>query len=78
MKYFGKGKQVQGDKIEAHFNCQEPEVGCSKDVPTEHEKDEIPPQLDNIDSTNDMFIEFQSSACLEILTKSILSLGFIV
>ena len=21
MKYSGKGKQVQGDKIEAHFNC---------------------------------------------------------
>ena len=61
MKYYRKGKQVQGDKIEAHFNCQEPEVGCSKDVPTEHEKDEVPPQLDNIDSTNDMIIEFQSS-----------------
>src|SRR6266508_3824603 len=41
MKYSGKGKQVQEDKIEAYFNCQEPEVGCSKDVPIEHEKDEI-------------------------------------
>ena len=61
MKYSGKGKQVQGDKIEAHFNCQEQEVGCFKDVPTEHEKDEIPPQLDNIESTNDMIIEFQSN-----------------
>ena len=61
MKYSRKGKQVQGDKIEAHFNCQEPEVGCSKDVLAEHEDEKIPPQLDNLDSTDEMILEFQSN-----------------
>ena len=33
------GKQVQGDKLEAHFTTQPIDISCSKDVPTEHNKD---------------------------------------
>src|SRR5438045_2313076 len=32
IKYSGKGKQIQGDKFEAHFNTQTTDVGCSNDV----------------------------------------------
>ena len=33
------GKQVQRDKFEAHFNNRPTNISCSKDVPTEHNKD---------------------------------------
>jgi len=33
------GKQVQGDKLEAHFNTRPSGISCSKDVPTEQNKD---------------------------------------
>ena len=58
MKYSGKGKKVQGDEFEEHFNTRTTDVGCSKDVPVKHEDEKIPPQLDNLDSTNDMILEF--------------------
>src|SRR5438128_2718094 len=32
MKYSEKGKQVQGDEFEAHFNTQTTDIGCSKNV----------------------------------------------
>ena len=35
------GKQVQGDKLEAHFNTRPSGISCSKDVPTEQNKDVI-------------------------------------
>src|SRR6266508_3914761 len=52
MKHSEKGKQVQGDEFEAHFNTQTTDIGCSKHVLTEHEYEKIPPQLDNLDSTD--------------------------
>ena len=61
IKYSGKGKQVQGDEFEAHFNTQPTDVRCSKDVLAEHEDEKIPSQLDNLDSTDDMILEFQSN-----------------
>ena len=60
MKYSEKGKQVQGDEFEAHFNTQTTDVGCSKDVLAEHEVEKILPQLDNLNSTENMIVEFQS------------------
>ena len=60
MKYSEKGKQVQGDEFEAHFNTQTTDIGCSKNVLTEHEDEKIPPQLDNLDSTDNMILEFKS------------------
>ena len=33
------GKQFQRDKFEAHFNNRPTNISCSKDVPTEHNKD---------------------------------------
>ena len=61
LKFSGKGKQVQVEKFEAYFNTQTTDVGCSKDVLAEHEDEKISPQLDNIDSTEDMILEFQSN-----------------
>ena len=51
------GKQVHGDKFEAHFTAQSTEAGCSKDVPPEHEKEKLPPQFDDLFSTDDMLID---------------------
>jgi hypothetical protein len=59
------GKLVQGDKYEAHFITQPTDASCSKDIPTEHNKDvlmehdneKIPPQSDNLLSTDDMLVE---------------------
>ena len=36
LKYVGK--QVQGDKFEDHFTTRSIDISCSKDVPTEHNK----------------------------------------
>ena len=33
------GKQVQGDELEDHFTTRPIDISCSKDVPTEHNKD---------------------------------------
>ena len=33
------GKQVQGDELETHFTTRPIDISCSKDVPTEHNKD---------------------------------------
>jgi hypothetical protein len=60
-------KQVQGDKYEAHFTTRPTNASCSKDVPTEYNEDVltehdngmIPPQLDDLFSTDGMLIEFQ-------------------
>ena len=38
------GKQVQGNKFEAHFNTRPTNIICSKDVPTKHDNEEIPPR----------------------------------
>ena len=61
IKFSGKDKKVQGDKFEAHFNTQTTDVGCSKDVLAEHEVEKILPQLDNLNSTENMIVEFQSN-----------------
>jgi hypothetical protein len=50
------GKQVHGDKFEAHFATHTPGAGCSKDVPAEHNKEKDPMQLDEFFSTDDMMI----------------------
>jgi hypothetical protein len=62
-------KQVQKDKFEVHFITQPTDASCSKDVPMEHNEDvltkynneKIPPQSDNILSTNDMLMKFESN-----------------
>uniref|UniRef100_K3YLK5 Retrotransposon Copia-like N-terminal domain-containing protein n=1 Tax=Setaria italica TaxID=4555 RepID=K3YLK5_SETIT len=62
-------KQVHGDKFEAYFTTQSTDTSCSKDVPTEHNNEKIPPQLDDlfniddmlVDSTDDMLVNFQSN-----------------
>jgi hypothetical protein len=63
------GKQVQGDKFEAHFTTRPTNASCSKDVPTEHNEGvltehdnyKIPPQLDSLSNTDDMLVKFQSN-----------------
>ena len=55
------GKQVQGNKFEAHFNTRPTNISCSKDVLTEDDNEKISPQLDNLLSTDNMLVEFQSN-----------------
>uniref|UniRef100_K3ZDM4 Retrotransposon Copia-like N-terminal domain-containing protein n=1 Tax=Setaria italica TaxID=4555 RepID=K3ZDM4_SETIT len=63
------GKQVHGDKFEAQFTTQSTDASCSKDVPAKHNNEQIPPQLDDlfstdnmlVDSTDDMLVDFQSN-----------------
>jgi hypothetical protein len=45
------GKQVQGDKYEAHFTTQPTDASCSKDTPMEHNDEKIPPKMDDLFST---------------------------
>ena len=51
------GKQVHGDKFEAHFTTHTTDASCSKDVPTEHNKEKVPLQLDDFFGTDDMMID---------------------
>jgi hypothetical protein len=55
------GKQVQGDKYEAHFTTQPTDASCSKDTPMENNDEKISPQMDDLFNTNDMLVEFQSN-----------------
>jgi len=55
------GTQIFGNKYEAHFTTQPTEASCSKDVPMEQEDEKIPPQMDDLLSTDDMLVEFQSN-----------------
>jgi len=55
------GKQVQGDKYEAHFTTQPTDASCSKDTPLGNIDEKIPPQMDDLLSTDDMLVEFQSN-----------------
>ncbi|XP_015696283.1 uncharacterized protein LOC102720907 [Oryza brachyantha] len=61
QKSISKGKQVQGDKFEAHFNTQPIEATFSKDVLATQEDNKIPHELENLTSMNDMIMEFQSN-----------------
>jgi hypothetical protein len=51
------GKQVHGDKFEGHFTTHTPGVGCSKDVPAEHDNEKDPMQLDEFFATDNMMID---------------------
>jgi hypothetical protein len=63
------GRQVQGDKFEAHFTTRPTNASSSKGVPTkhnedvltEHDNEKIPPQLGNLLSTDNMLMEFESN-----------------
>jgi hypothetical protein len=55
------GKQVQGDKFEAHFTTQPTDASCSKNTPMENNNEKIPLQMDDLFSTDNMLVEFQSS-----------------
>lgn len=63
------GKQVHGDKFEAQFTTQSTDASCSKDVPAKHNNEQVPSQLDDlfstddmlVDSTDDMLVDFQSN-----------------
>jgi len=55
------GKQVQEDKYEVHFTTQPTDASCSKDTPLENIDEKTPPQMDDLLSTDDMLIEFQSN-----------------
>jgi hypothetical protein len=67
QKYFGK--KLQEEKFETHFTTRPTDANCSKnvptehneDVPTEHDNEKIPPQLDNLLSTDNMLTEFESN-----------------
>ena len=54
------GKQIQGDKYEANFTTQPTDASCSKDTPLENIDEKTPPQMDDLLSTDDMLVEFQS------------------
>ncbi|KAG2578096.1 hypothetical protein PVAP13_6NG204603 [Panicum virgatum] len=55
------GKQVQGDKYETHFTTQPTDASCSKDTPLENIDEKTPLQMDDLLSTDDMLVEFQSN-----------------
>ncbi|KAL6591956.1 hypothetical protein ACP70R_049648 [Stipagrostis hirtigluma subsp. patula] len=55
------GKQVKGDKIEAHFNARPTDPSCSYTVPAEHDDEKIPPQLEDMENIDDMIVELQSN-----------------
>jgi len=55
------GKQVHGDKYEAHFTTEPTDASCSKDTPLETIDEKTPPQTDDLFSTEDMLVEFQSN-----------------
>ena len=60
-KSLDKGKQVQGDKFEAHFNTQPSDESCSKEVPTESTTEQVPSPLENTADVDEMLIEFSSN-----------------
>ena len=53
------GKQVQGDKLEAHFTTQPIDISCSKDVPMEHNED----VLQNMIMRRSHYMELPSEHC---------------
>ena len=55
------GKQVQEDKYEVHFTTQPTDASCSKDTPLENIDEKTPLQMDDLLSTDDMLVEFQSN-----------------
>jgi hypothetical protein len=55
------GKHVKGDKYEAHFTTQPTDTSCFKDTPMENNDKKIPSQMDDLFSTDDMLVEFQSN-----------------
>ena len=55
------GKQVQEDKYEVHFTTQPTDTSCSKNTPVENINEKIPPQMDDLLSTDAMLVEFNSN-----------------